>query len=249
MILKKIIVDGKVAYEPISFEDALYYDDKDNLVFTDEDEKEDFEDRLEEIEEEEEDRDHEEDEEDEDDEDDEEYVEKEEDEDDDYDGNEKARRGKRSSGGFHNFFQRAFNFDLPFGSKHRKKGKTSSILSALPFLDDEDLNELLDNFLKNPEDLEGLNISAMMPFLSQEKCDELFIAALDGNIKNLNIVAIVPFVSKEALSNFVDKYIDGMYQEVCIDAVYPFLSSKDVKRIFYYEISKKKKAERNENDI
>ena len=50
MILRKIIEDGKTKYEEISFEDALKYENKNELVFTDEDEQDEFEDRLEELE-------------------------------------------------------------------------------------------------------------------------------------------------------------------------------------------------------
>ena len=32
MILKKIIIDGKVVYEPISYEEALAYPNKEDLI-------------------------------------------------------------------------------------------------------------------------------------------------------------------------------------------------------------------------
>ena len=51
MILKKIIIDGKVVYEPISYEEALAYPNKEELIFTSDDEKEEFEEKLEELEE------------------------------------------------------------------------------------------------------------------------------------------------------------------------------------------------------
>ena len=51
MILKKVIIDGKVVYEPISFEEALAYPNKDELIFSSDDEKDEFEEKLEELEE------------------------------------------------------------------------------------------------------------------------------------------------------------------------------------------------------
>lgn len=39
MILKKTIINGKDVYEPISYEDALVYNNKDELLFTSDDEK------------------------------------------------------------------------------------------------------------------------------------------------------------------------------------------------------------------
>lgn len=47
MILKRVIVNGKEVYEPISFEDALVFEDKNSLVFTSEDEKDEFDEHLE----------------------------------------------------------------------------------------------------------------------------------------------------------------------------------------------------------
>ena len=42
MILKKTIINGKDVYEPISYEDALVYNNKDELLFTSDDEKDDY---------------------------------------------------------------------------------------------------------------------------------------------------------------------------------------------------------------
>lgn len=47
MILKKTIINGKDVYEPISYEDALVYNNKDELLFTSDDEKDEFEDKVE----------------------------------------------------------------------------------------------------------------------------------------------------------------------------------------------------------
>ena len=48
MILKKTIIDGKEIYEPINYEEALEYQNKDELIFTSDDEKEEFEEKIEE---------------------------------------------------------------------------------------------------------------------------------------------------------------------------------------------------------
>ena len=47
MILKKTIINGKDVYEPISYEDALVYNNKDELLFTSDDGKDEFEDKVE----------------------------------------------------------------------------------------------------------------------------------------------------------------------------------------------------------
>ncbi len=212
MILKKVIINENEVFEPISFEDALVYDDKDNLVFTDEDEKEKFEDRLEDPED--------------DDEDDEEEEDNEEEDDDEYDEDELFLGG-------------LLNHIYPY----KKKSKTSRIVSSLPFLDKEDLHEIVGKILNGDEDYKDISPTVLFPFLSKDDCDELFLNVINNGEykKKFSISTLVPFVSKEALSKFVDKYIGGEYQNVKVDYLFPFMSKADVKRIFNYFILKESK--------
>ena len=48
----------------------------------------------------------------------------------------------------------------------------------------------------------------------------------------------MPSVGEEVLSKLVDRYVSGECQDLRMDGIYPYLSSKDVKRIFYYELRK-----------
>ena len=112
MILKKVIINGKEVFEPISFEDALKYNDHNNLIFTDEDEEEDFYDKLSELEELKE-----------------EIV--------DESLNEKVEQDEETQAEFKKGFGFNFeNFGEMFGSffqKSNKKSKSSNLIAALPF--------------------------------------------------------------------------------------------------------------------
>ena len=214
MILKKVIDKDKVIYEPISFEDALNYPFKDELEFTDEDERDEFEDALDELEED-----------DEDDEDDEELEEE-----------NNTSKLNFNFGEFSKIFENFGNF---FTKK--KTSKSQKLVAALPFLDSDDLHEIVEEILKNSKDYQDLDLVTVMPFLTQRDCDKLFMRlVVDSNNKSRsNLAAMGNFISNECLSSLVDEYINGNYQDLQIDTLYPFMSSKDVKRLFTYIISKK----------
>lgn len=114
-------------------------------------------------------------------------------------------------------------------------------MQILPFLDDEDVHEIVEDILSDPTKYDGLNLSCVMPFLDENDCDALFLKiALDADKKyEHSLVSLAPFVSEECLSKLVDKFVSGELQDVDMDGLYPFLSSKDVKRLFKYIVSKK----------
>ena len=116
--------------------------------------------------------------------------------------------------------------------------KTEKLIKMLPHMDEEDIHEIVIDILKDEESLRELNIEELLPFLSEQDCDSLFILAIRAGNKKLIPSNIAPFVSKECLSQVVDEYIDGKYQGLDIDSLYQFLSSKDIKRVFYHTMSK-----------
>lgn len=213
MILKKVVVNDKVVFEEISFEDALQYEHKDELVFTDEDEKDDFEDALEELEEELE-----------------EIEELE----------EEVKKRKSKTFNF-NINGKGFNFDFGNVFSIKEGTKSNKLLGALPFMDKEDTYEMVEEILNNPSEYQDINLVSIFPFLEKEDCDKLFNKLIleDNNVSNQCITSLAPFISQECLSSLVNEYIKGNYQEVQIDHLYPFMNSKDVKRVFKYILSKR----------
>ncbi len=121
-----------------------------------------------------------------------------------------------------------------FNGQKKKNDKNNKLIKILPFMDEDDIHEIIERMLNSDESLKDLDIVSMLPFLSDEDCDKLFIKSLnDGNF-NYEPSSIAPFVSEQALSLVVDAYIKGEFKNCKIESLYPFLSSKDVKRLFIH---------------
>ena len=233
MIMKQVIIDGKEMYVPINKEEAKEEVKKGaKLIFTDEDEKDDF---YEEIEDEQED-----------------------DDDDESENFNKryihiSQDAQKMAQDISNNVTTIVNNALSSASNavkgHTKyhsrnhnngdKAKLSKLLSVIPFMDDDDIHELLQKILKGDESLKDIEIEALLPFLSEEDCDALFLKALEDGNSNYHPGSVAPFVSEKCLSILVDKYIAGEITLDNIDSLYPFMSSKDVKRVFKHIISQK----------
>ncbi len=118
-----------------------------------------------------------------------------------------------------------------------RNSKTKTLVSLLPYLDEEELNEIADMIIDNHPDMKGLKLATIFPFLSTAKCDEIFLAKMTS-LSQSELSSVVPFVSQKVLSNLVDEYIKGNVSKINMNAIYPFLSQDDIKRIFFYELKK-----------
>lgn len=247
MILKKTIQNEKTVYAPITFEEAIKdRDEKDDFIFTDDDEKKNFDDILAQIEKAESQTTNGS----------EENDQSASVDDDDEDNNDNGddddtvlswdtvksalkQAGQFAKKGIHVVDASLGNLFSGFGGEKSKKA--NKLMQILPFLDDEDVHEIVEDILSDPTKYDGLNLSCVMPFLDEKDCDALFLKiALDADKKyEHSLVSLAPFVSEECLSKLVDKFVSGELQDVDMDRLYPFLSSKDVKRLFKYIVSKK----------
>ena len=214
MILKKLLENDKEVFVPISLDEAITLDES-MLVFT-EDSYDEYEERMDELEEDEEDEDVE------------SFT---------YNSNEKFTNQNLSKDEVNDLVRNTFGAANKVMSSvggmfkdTTRTPKSKKLISMLPFMDDEDIHEIVIGILENNEEYKDLDLVSIMPFLSNEDCDALFKKALDENWTN--IVNIVPFVSSKALSLFVDEFIDGKYQNVDIESLYPFIDSKDIKKLF-----------------
>ena len=219
MILKKLLENDKEVFVPISLDEAITLDES-VLVFTDEDSYYEYEERIDELEEEEEDED----------EDVESFT---------YNSNEKFTNQKLTKEEVNDLVRNTFGAAKEVMSSvggmfkdTTRTPKSKKLISMLPFMDDEDIHEIVIGILENKEEYKDLDLVSIMPFLSTEDCDALFKKALDENWAI--VVNIVPFVSSTALSIFVDEYIDGNYQNIDIESLYPFIDSKDIKKLFQH---------------
>lgn len=113
-----------------------------------------------------------------------------------------------------------------------KKQKNNKILAILPFMSESDTHELVEQIIAQDEQVKDLPLAAIMPFLSSKDCNRIFLNALEKNNYKWDLVTIAPFVSEETLDVAVDLYIEGKLDIDKIDQLYPFLSEKSIKKIF-----------------
>ena len=120
--------------------------------------------------------------------------------------------------------------------------KSEKIIKMIPYMEKEDVHEIVVGLLRDEESLRELNIEEMLPFLEAEDCDNLFLVAIKVGNKKLVPENIAPYVSRECLSKVVDSYLNGEYADLDIDSLYPCLSSGDIKRVFYHVMSEESKG-------
>ena len=222
MILKKDFIDGKAVYVEIDEEEArTLYKKGEKLFFGDDDEKEEFYDKMEELDDEEEELE----------------DELDEDEDSPFEKtnwqkiSEKAQKlseeiGKKVSA----FTERVINRDA-FNIKNYN-AKTKRLVELLPFMEDQDIHELIQEMLEDKDSFKDIDIRAIFPFLTEDDCDAIFMRVLEGGNYDIKLKEIAPFVSEECLTKVVDLYIEGKFDSKEIEKIYPFLSSEDIKRVF-----------------
>lgn len=117
----------------------------------------------------------------------------------------------------------------------------AKLLRLLPYMSVEDAHEVCEKLLKSDDLMEKINIADIMPFVSREDCDALFIRGLKLHNMECDMAKAIPYVSEECLSSVVNLYINGELPELDIDSLYPFLSDSDIKKIFYHIINEKRK--------
>lgn len=111
--------------------------------------------------------------------------------------------------------------------------RSARLLALLPFMEEGDLHDLVTELIADPEALAGVKLTAILPFLSSEDCDALFLACMQRENGCEDMETVAPFVSPSCLSRVVDGYLEGRYPELNIDAIYPFLAPEDIRRLFY----------------
>lgn len=211
MILRRSNNNGRDVFEEISVEEAVKINKKE-LIFTEETDKKTYED----------------------------YLQKEKEE------NKKERKDPLDQfmEGMENIgekINKAVNDAFKgFGTNRSNNEKIKKLIKILPFLNEEDLKEIVEGVLSKDEKYASLPLDILFPYLNDEDCDRLFIMALeDDDYKDkININKLAPFVSEECMDKFVDLFIEGKYKNVNIDELYPFMNNKTVKKVFDYYLYK-----------
>ena len=136
--------------------------------------------------------------------------------------------GKKIKEGTENLFGRDKSFD--------SDSTEAKLLKLLPYMDKEETHSIVEKIVANDEAVASLDIATIMPFISSEDADALFMKILEIGNENCDIPKALPYVSAECLNRIVTGYIEGKYDGLEIDTLYPVLPEKEIKRIFYHII-------------
>lgn len=132
---------------------------------------------------------------------------------------------------FGEMIKKAFNKD----DSSNSSSKTNKLLKILPFLEEEELKQMVNSILEDNEYFKDIKLAVIFPFLEEEDCDKLFRNELKKGSKQIQ--SLIPFVSETLLSEVVDDYLNGKVQ-IDMDIFYPFLKMEDIKKIFFNELKK-----------
>ena len=115
-----------------------------------------------------------------------------------------------------------------------ENSKEAKLIRLLPYMNKREIHELAQKILISDDTVKSLDLIAIMPFLTEEDADRLFVNSVRVGNTAYDFAKIIPYVSKRCISEVVDGYVDGEYQSLDIDKLYPFLSDEDIKRLFYH---------------
>lgn len=136
--------------------------------------------------------------------------------------------------------------------------KDINLKRMIPFLDDEELELLVDKILESEEGIyknvtikdllpfldedlvekafksdsnKNKDVSFYFPFLDDEFYDDIVSKMLENKKIDEKFYSYLPYLSEEILSKVVDSYLKDEI-DLDINRVYPFLSDEDMRKIF-----------------
>lgn len=117
----------------------------------------------------------------------------------------------------------------------------------LPFMSNEDLNELAESIISG--DTKGVPLAMVYPFLDRDDLDRLVEqAASQGRTKD--VVSALPFLSKEAVQRLHERVASGELEGVREEAFLPFLGKAKIKELFKQYVKQAKHSnEADEEDF
>ncbi len=231
MILKKIVINDKVMYEPISTIEAMNWENKDELIFSSDDEKKEFEEMLQGYEE---------------------AI---------LTINEIELRLKKLDRALdEEKYQSILNKINSIKFMLNKKDDLEYIIDEISTIEDEleDLDDMddeledlddMDDELEDLDDMDDEFKSSKIEFNEKNIILDKFLNKINNIFsntkKNTNkydkLLKALPFMKKEDLSELVDDILKNKenYKELDFVAIFPFLNTSDCDRLFMMAVNKK----------
>lgn len=115
-----------------------------------------------------------------------------------------------------------------------------NVYKYLPFMNDEDLEELADKILSN--EVTEVPLYKLYPFLSKHKLEEIVEQMIEKNDQD-NLKHALPFVSTNTIKMIRDKISEGKLEGFDESHLLPFMSPNEIKELFYAKLKEVKKEE------
>lgn len=82
--------------------------------------------------------------------------------------------------------------------------KCVKLMMLYPFLSRESLNKLVDHLIKKNK---GKDLNRALPFISKVKVNEIYEAVQAGKITGINDYALIPFLGKSKIKEIFNKLV------------------------------------------
>jgi hypothetical protein len=115
------------------------------------------------------------------------------------------------------------------------KESREDLSSFLPFVSDAAIDEAVNLITKGKVQVDTAFIDKMLPFMDDDKIDEIFLLQVKNNQP---ISKYLPYVSDDALHKVVNMVINGK-ATLDLNVLLPFLDDDDIRNIFKAEMNKK----------
>ncbi len=113
----------------------------------------------------------------------------------------------------------------------------------LPFLDEEDLDELVENIKSGK--IKDIKIAVLYPFLSKETLETL-VDYLIKEKRSKDLSRSLPFLSRKKVNEIYEGINNGSITGINEYAIMPFLGKEKIKEMFHKSI---KESSENKEDL
>ncbi|MGS0972847.1 MAG: hypothetical protein ACVCEJ_06420 [Candidatus Izemoplasmataceae bacterium] len=114
-----------------------------------------------------------------------------------------------------------------------------NVYKYLPFMDKEDLEELVEK-IKTGEVTE-VPLYKLFPFLSKERLDTLVDYMIEKQ-DNKNLTRSLPFISSNSLDKIKQAIDEGKLEDFDDARLLPFMDASSIKDLFYAKLKKHKET-------
>ena len=115
-----------------------------------------------------------------------------------------------------------------------------NVYKYLPFMNDEDLEELADKILSN--EVTEVPLYKLYPFLSKHKLEEIVEQLIEKNDHD-HLKHALPFISENTIHLIREKITEGKLEGFDESHLLPFMNPTEIKELFYAKLKEIKKEE------